>query len=62
MIGRAPRRDTIGVAVLAVGSGLVTVGLAAFWLLLPLAGAALTIVLGVFVAAFGVRALQRPPL
>lgn len=54
-----PRRDAIGVALTAAGALLVGVGAVALWIIVPLAGALLTIVLGSLLATLGVRALLR---
>jgi hypothetical protein len=53
----SPRRDTVGVAALAFGGALLGVGSIALWFLLPLAGATLTIALGLTLSALGLRAL-----
>jgi len=54
-----PGRDAIGVALTAAGALLVGIGGLALWVIVPLAGALLTIVAGALLASLGVRALLR---
>lgn len=56
-----PRRDGLGVALAMAGSLLVAIGGLALWLIIPLAGAVSTIVIGIGLVTVGIRTLLRTP-